>query len=218
MYLRKTVILLLFLYACVELRDNRLKLEPYEQGANTTDEVSVVDEPVQEQEQEQEDEISLPEGADHCSFSRDGRKNFSQRHTSMGGYNACQSSKDSHIVFLQMERAEAEFCIVPFNIKKTDEDEDAWIYIGEARCRTLFDNKRFYAFDLIKNREGFETRQINGVMILKNQVYFYEAPFERHLRSTTALMECMEFLNQHEDPTYCESFNNLKKHIQVKFN
>ena len=162
----------------------------------------------------EEEELSVPEGYRHCSFSRNGISGFQKNTVHLGSLTVCQSSDNENSLYIQLKQTVRDLCFVPVSI---DDNNGGTIYIGEPRCRNFENSKTLYPITLYKNRAGFGSFSIDGVMIMKNELDYYESPYNRYLRTPDAYIECSERLAHENDSTYCDTFNNKRKFVYWPF-
>lgn len=157
----------------------------------------------------------IPDEIKHCTWSADGITNFQMASNShLGPHTLCQSSTVNTDVFIQVKNPimDAQVCIVP-----TYASNNASVYIGEPRCLMLNDNKKIYKVSLLKNRPGYGSFSVNGVMVMKDKAFFYPAPFYQHVLSPDAYLFCSQFLDQYGDPSYCTAFRSLGQYVYKSF-
>lgn len=157
----------------------------------------------------------IPDEIKHCTWSADGITNFqTSSNTHLGPHTLCQSKTAETDVFVQVKNPilDAQVCIVP-----TFASNNASVYIGEPRCLMLNDNKKIYKVSLLKNRPGYGSFKINGIMVMKDKAFFYPAPFYQHVLSPDAYLFCSQFLDQYGDPSYCTAFRSLGQYVYKTF-
>jgi hypothetical protein len=156
----------------------------------------------------------IPPEIKHCLWNTGPEAKFSFEHPHLGKYNLCRSNINSNQVFFQLEKPEtnSQICFIP-----THHEGKLSTYVGEPRCLMIEDVQRIYRIDLYHNRRGLERYDIDGVMIIKDQMFSYGNPFNRTLLSTDSYLFCQHWLAQRNDPTYCQSFVQLGQFIDHIF-
>lgn len=160
------------------------------------------------------DEI-IPEEIKHCSWSADGKTGFENSSNShLGAHTICQSQNSEVDVYLQLKNpiSDAQICLIP-----TYSSGSSSIYIGEPRCLMVNDNKRIYKVTLLKNRQGYSSFDVTGVMAMKDKAFFYPPPFYQHVLSPDAYLFCSQFLDQYGDDSYCQSFKSVGQYVYKQF-
>lgn len=160
------------------------------------------------------DEI-LPDEIKHCNWSADGQTGFEKSSNShLGAHTICQSQTNEVDIYLQIKNpiSDAQVCLIP-----TYSNGNASIYIGEPRCLMVNDNKRIYKVTLLKNRQGYSSFSVTGVMAMKDKAFFYPPPFYQHVLSPDAYLFCSQFLDQYGDDSYCQSFKSVGQYVYKKF-
>ncbi|MBT4936949.1 hypothetical protein HON22_03440 [Candidatus Peregrinibacteria bacterium] len=153
----------------------------------------------------------------NCSFSTDGNTGFAQTSSHIGDFNICRSTKTrpgERDIFFQVKIGinTPKLCIFPLF---TDQGQSR--FIGEPRCFLANDAGKVYRITMLKNRTNFTNLEINGAMIMKDEATFFDAPFFQFLLSPDAFIFCSQWLDQHNDPSYCESFRRKGAYVQVSF-
>ena len=156
----------------------------------------------------------IPEQFSHCKFSKDGSSGFEKSSGYIGPLTVCRSTEDEKSLYIQLKNTVRDLCFVPVSLNK---DTGGTVYIGEPRCRNFESSKSIYPITLYKNRTGFSDFSIDGVMIMKNELDYYENPFNKYIRTPDAYIECSERLAQDENATYCEAFKKKNKYIYWQF-
>lgn len=156
----------------------------------------------------------VPVEIDHCQWSRDGQTGFAQQHAHLGHFTLCQSRNTDVDVHLQLKNppTDSQICIFP-----TYHTGTSSVYIGEARCFIASNPKTIYKITLLKNRPNYGQFNVTGVMVMKDKAFFYPAPFYQYVLSPDAYLFCSQFLDQHQDPSYCQAFRSVGQYIYHQF-
>lgn len=160
------------------------------------------------------DEI-IPQEIKHCNWSADGQTGFENSSNShLGAHTICQSQNSEVDIYIQLKSpvSDAQICLIP-----TYNSGSSSIYIGEPRCLMVNDNKRIYKVKLLKNRQGYSSFNITGVMAMKDKAFFYPPPFYQHVLSPDAYLFCSQFLDQYGDDSYCQSFKSVGQYVYKQF-
>jgi hypothetical protein len=158
---------------------------------------------------------SIPAEISHCQWSSDGNNGFQVSNTQhLGGYTLCQSSEDETIVYVQVQYpiTSEDLCLIPNYYSGSRS-----IYIGEPRCLQIASNKEIYKVDLIKNRSGFESYSINGVMMMKDKAFVYPWPFAQAIKSPDAYIYCANWLDSYGDASFCTAFDSVGEYVAHQF-
>ncbi|CAN0328137.1 unnamed protein product, partial [Chrysoparadoxa australica] len=153
--------------------------------------------------------VSIPSDASHCRWSMDGSSNFPYGHAHLspnedsqteGAYTLCQSSTNNTEVYLQLKNPITghQLCLIPTYHSGTNS-----VYIGEPRCLYVSSNTSIYKVSLIKNRTGYSSYPVTGVMMMRDKAYEYGAPFYQVILSPDAYIFCSQWLAQYGDTSYC---------------
>lgn len=173
-------------------------------------------------EAESPEDSNTPAEARHCSWSTDGSSGYSTSTNHLGEINVCQSQSDDKNIFVQLKTpitSNIKLCAIPMY----DNGSNA-VYIGNPRCIYVNDNG-IKQIPLLKNRGGNEYSQfhITSVMLIKDAVYRYPAPFANYqnpsgaAKSVDAFLFCMNWVDETKDTRYCQAFNSLGQHVYYKF-
>lgn len=158
--------------------------------------------------------FSIPTEISHCSWASDGSTGFQSNHTHIGQYTLCKSVTDETDIYLQVKDnvSDTQLCLFP-----TTNDAGNSTYIGEARCLMVTDNKKIYKIKIYKNRPGFETKSLTGIMLMKDKAFFYPAPFYQYVLSPDAYLYCANWLAIYKDQSYCVAFKSVGQYIYHQF-
>jgi len=157
----------------------------------------------------------IPAEIKHCNWSMDGQTGFSNsNNTHLGAHTICQSQSSPVDIYIQLKNpiSDAQVCLIP-----TYNSGTSSIYIGEPRCLMISDNKRIYKVTLLKNRQGYSSFSVTGVMAMKDKAFFYPPPFYQHVLSPDAFLFCSQFLDQYSDDSYCQSFKSVGQYVYKQF-
>ncbi|MEI8348409.1 MAG: hypothetical protein WCG27_13150 [Pseudomonadota bacterium] len=158
----------------------------------------------------------IPSEIKHClwAIGQSKENQYSFEHSHIGKYNLCQSRSRANVVFVQLAQSvsDSQICLIPTHHKK-----NVSTFVGEPRCFRADDPRRIYRIDLIKNRKGMEPYDIDGVMIIKDQINLYPAPFQQNLLGTDSYLFCQQWLAQKGDPSYCQAFGQVGAFIDHQF-
>ncbi|GAB4010502.1 MAG: hypothetical protein Fur0010_03310 [Bdellovibrio sp.] len=158
--------------------------------------------------------LVIPTEISHCSWASDGMSGFASSHAHIGEYTLCKSVADETDIYLQVKNnvSDSQLCLFP-----TTAEGSASTYIGEARCLMVTDNKKIYKIKMYKNRPGFESKSITGIMLMKDKAYFYPAPFYQYVLSPDAYLYCSNWLAIYKDQSYCVAFKSVGQYIYHQF-
>ena len=165
----------------------------------------------------------IPSEVSHCRWSDDGENGFqsaaahlSPEENSLqeGGYTLCQSRANPLEVYLQIKSpiTDAQLCLIP-----TYNSGGNSVYLGEPRCLYTNSTRKLYKVALIKNRQGYTSYPITGVMLMKDKAYQYDEPFYQLILSPDAYMYCSQWLALHGDPSYCIAFKSGGHYVYHQF-
>jgi hypothetical protein len=165
----------------------------------------------------------VPAEVDHCRWSSDGVNGFEYSATHMdpneqsaanGRYTICKSKTNPMDIYLQVQNPidSEQLCIIP-----TTHSGSNSVYIGEPRCLYLRSNTTLYKVSLLKNRPGYTNYQVTGVMMMKDKLYEYGAPFYQMILSPDAYIFCSQWLAQYGDPSYCIPFKAAGHYVYHQF-
>jgi hypothetical protein len=167
---------------------------------------------------------TIPEEVRHCQWSVDGINGFqnsghahlspTESSASEGAFTICQSRTNETIIYLQLKASinDAQVCVFP-----TYEADGKSVYLGEPRCLLAQSPKTIYKVNLLKNRSGYSSYPVTGVMVMKDKSYFYQAPFYQFALSPDAYTFCSQWMAQYGDPSYCSSFKQGGHYVYQKF-
>lgn len=166
---------------------------------------------------------SIPSDATHCSWSTDGSSGYTNGHAHLspnednateGAYTLCQSSTSELNVYLQLKNpiTSHQLCLIP-----TYHSGSNSVYIGEPRCLYVQNNTSIYKVSLIKNRTGYSSYPITGVMMMRDKAYEYGAPFYQVILSPDAYIFCSQWLAQYGDTSYCIPFKSAGHYVYHQF-
>jgi hypothetical protein len=155
----------------------------------------------------------IPSEISHCSWSMDGTTGFAYTHEHIGAYTVCKSTSSDDI-YLQVKNpiTDVQLCLFPTTNTGSNSS-----YIGEARCLMVSDNKKIYKIITYKNRPGYTSSTLTGVMIMKDKAYFYPSPFYQWLLSPDAYVYCSQYLDQYNNSSYCSAFKSLNQYVYRQF-
>jgi len=158
--------------------------------------------------------VTIPTEISHCSWSQDGVNGFASSHTHIGAYTLCKSVTDETDIYLQVRDniSDSQICLFP-----TSTDGSNSFYIGEARCLMVTNNKQIYKIKMYKNRPGFESKSITGIMLMKDKAFFYPAPFYQYVLSPDAYLYCSNWLTIYKDQSYCVAFKSVGQYTYHQF-
>lgn len=167
--------------------------------------------------------LNVPSDASHCSWSGDGSNGFpysnahlaaDESNSSEGGYSVCQSSTTETDVYLQLKTPITghQLCVIP-----TYHSGSNSVYVGEPRCLYVRSSTSIYKVSLIKNRVGYTSYPITGVMIMRDKAYEYGSPFYQVILSPDAYIFCSQWLAQYGDPSYCIPFKSAGHYVYHQF-
>ena len=216
----------MILASCVAPRDKKsLYSEPFSTSSNSSSNssstsgggTSIVDGESGSDSSSSGGTISVPENIKHCKWSFDGSTGFDKTGNShLGDHTVCQSVTNSSEVYVQLKTAlpNVRVCVIP-----TYESNGRAIFLGEARCQFIDSNKKAYRYPLVKNRDygRYQNFPINGVMVMKEETYFFDTPFYRDQISYDAFFICSINLDLHGDSSYCNAFKAKGEYVYKKF-
>ncbi|GEM_PF-621314 len=158
--------------------------------------------------------ITVPSEVSQCNWSSNGSTGFqstgahlspNEDNASEGAYTLCQSSSNPLDIWLQVKNpiTSEQLCLIPTYHSGTNS-----VYIGEPKCLYVRSNTTLYKISMIKNRSGFSTYPVTGVMVMRDKAYEYGAPFYQVILSPDAYIFCSQWLAQYGDPSYCIPFKS----------
>ncbi len=160
--------------------------------------------------------LNVPAEISHCSWSSDGQTGFSDTSNHIGANTICQSSSDKNSVYVQLKTPlpDVRLCLIP-----TYESNGRSIFLGEARCLFTDSSTTIYKFPLVKNRDygRYQNFVTNGVMVVKEQTYFFDSPFYREQISYDAYFICSVNLDLYGDASYCDAYKSKGEYFYKKF-
>jgi hypothetical protein len=120
-------------------------------------------------------------GFETCSLTPKGSNG------SVGQVGVCQSSSDETQIKFQTTAADSSVrtCLIP----TYKDSSGSSVYIGQPQC-TLTEANKIYLGKLYKNRTGFESYPLNGVIIMKENIM-------------SGYFSCMNAYTTYQQPQYC---------------
>ncbi|MCR9204936.1 MAG: hypothetical protein NXH75_10180 [Halobacteriovoraceae bacterium] len=166
---------------------------------------------------------TIPSDATHCTWSSDGVNGFTNGHAHLspnednateGAYTLCQSSTSETDIYIQVKNPinGHQLCLIPTYNSGTNS-----VYIGEPRCLYVKNNTSIYKVTLIKNRTGYSSYAVTGVMVMRDKAYEYGAPFYQVILSPDAYIFCSQWLAQYGDTSYCIPFKSAGHYLYHQF-
>ncbi len=69
-------------------------------------------------------------------------------------------------------------------------------------------DQRIYTITLYKNRSGFSSYGVNGVMMIRDKSYYYTSPYPTTYKvySVDAYLYCANYLAAYNSDVYCQAF------------
>jgi len=170
-----------------------------------------------------ENQLMIPSDAKHCTWSTSINAPYSYRHPHLspdeqnsyeGGYTICQSTSNETDIYLQLKNPimNHQLCLIP-----THHSGNNSVYIGEPRCLYVKANNVIYKISLIKNRTGYTSYPVTGVMMMRDKAYEYGAPFYQVILSPDAYIFCSQWLAQYGDSSYCIPFKAAGNYVYHQF-
>ncbi len=140
------------------------------------------------------------------SFSTDGVNNYRFVSTHLGSYNICFESS-SNVMYFQVRYpiTSSQVAIIPTH---SDDGVNSY-YIGSPIYVRATSNTDVYSMILSANRTGYQNSIINGVMIMKDEIHFFPAPFNQNSMNVDAYLFCSNFMALYNSASYCESFKSV---------
>ncbi len=156
----------------------------------------------------------IPNEISHCRWPSISGGAFASEHQHIGQYTVCQSTAKDTDVYIQVRHpiTDSTLCLIP-----TYHSGNKAIFIGEPRCFEARNSESVYRIGLLKNRPGYSNFNVTGVMIMRDRAYFYPYPFNQYLLSPDAYLFCAEWLDRHNDPSYCQAFDAVGQYIYHRF-
>ncbi|TDJ07190.1 MAG: hypothetical protein E2O68_03925 [Deltaproteobacteria bacterium] len=154
-----------------------------------------------------------------CEFSK---KSFSHYSKFLNHYNICQDPGNDKIVRIQLEKGndQVKYCFIP---TYSQDGGDKSIFIGEPRCLLISDSRKIHEIEFLKNRPSpkgslpFSKFPIKGVLIIKDEVLDFLAPFKAPLPAPNAYLKCAEVLDLTGDDSYCLAFKEMGRYSLHSF-
>ncbi|MCK5072680.1 MAG: hypothetical protein KAQ98_04585 [Bacteriovoracaceae bacterium] len=159
--------------------------------------------------------LKVPEEIAHCSWSSDGERNFKTTTTHLGEYNICQGKNNELDIYVQLKTPppNIQTCMIP--VYDTD---NKVIYIGEPRCFHATDPKTVYKVTVLKNRSGYSSFDITGVLIMLDVPYYFSSPYpQQPIMLPDAYIHCANWLDRYGDSSYCQVFDEAQQFVYHKF-
>ena len=145
----------------------------------------------------------------NCTWSTDGISNFVYNHPSIGDYNICfVSAKNKAYIQIKSPKSTAPICLFP----TTHFDGGGSTYIGDASCNNVSTNMTIYPLQFYKNRQGYESSNITGTMIMYDSPHSFSYPYYGVYKIPDAYLICMQALytsliySNIADTTWCDTF------------
>ncbi len=183
-------------------------------GSLLNDRSSDDDEDDDEDDDDSGSSITIPSGAENCDWSTDGTSDYNvggahlaenESSTSDGAYNICQNSSSETSIYFQIKNgfSDEQLCMIPMY-----ETGGNSTYLGEPRCFTPSIDGKIYSITLYKNRSGFTSYPITGVMMMRDKSYYYTSPYPTNstIYSVDAYLYCANYLAAYGSDAYCRAF------------
>ena len=157
---------------------------------------------------------------ENCAWSEDGVSNFANSHELIGEYSLCQSTVEENKIYFQLKTPSYNGAVCFFPV--TSENE-AITYLGNATCVNALQSNQIYAVQLYKDRNGFSHYPMTGLIVVLDQVYYYNTPFNATIPAPTAFTSCMDHIATTfayygvADTSYCEAFSAANSHFYHSF-
>ncbi|WP_419168488.1 hypothetical protein [Halobacteriovorax sp.] len=155
-------------------------------------------------------------GLTHCSWSTDQKSGYTRSDSNLGEFNICQSTENKNDIYLQVKEPDIlkRVCIIP-----TYEKDGRETFLGAAICRHLNDSNVLNHFSLRKDRDygRYMNFPLERVLIVKEELIELESPYNKELLTYDGFFICAINLDLYNDSSYCDTFFNKKKHINIEF-
>jgi len=109
---------------------------------------------------------------------------------------------------LKTPKTSGAICLFP----TTHYDNGGSTYIGDASCSNVSSSTTIYPLQFFKNRQGYETSNITGSMIMYDINHSYGYPYYGVYKIPDAYLICMQalytslFYSNNADTTWCDTF------------
>lgn len=158
---------------------------------------------------------NIPSDA-NCSFSTDGISGYASYYDKIGNYTLCKSSDDPRKLYLQVKIPinDVKLCIIP----TVSDNLSTYNYMGRPTCVDISDPKKIIALTIYP-REGFESKNIERALIMKNEAIVLPWPYlttEKTLLPDAYLF-CIDWLTRYQDTRYCDTFANFASYHKHTF-
>lgn len=70
---------------------------------------------------------------------------------------------------------------------------------------------------MYKNRSGYSDYKMTGAIILKDKTFWFPAPFNSYLLSPDAYYDCMNYLADTGDKSFCNAFSSVGEFVYEDF-
>ncbi len=161
---------------------------------------------------------SVPADAEGCTWSTTGNSGFAVTSSDLGDYTICESSGADLAVYIQVKNpiTSKPLCIIPTSHTQTQQG-DSSTYIGEPRCVFINSSLEVYKVELYKNRIGYGSYPITGVMLMKDELEWYGSPYYQYLLNPDAYLFCQQWIGQTQDSSYCYAFDSAGNYTYHQF-
>lgn len=151
------------------------------------------------------DDNAIPQEYSHCKDKMVTNLTYQYEHPHIGNYNICKSSQnnDSYLIQIQNQIPNFSVCAIPTTSGGTNSSST---YVGEAKCFNVYESNKMVEINFIKNRPGYSSYSITGMMIMQDRPYYYPAPYNYQLNTPDAYLYCLNWLASYNDGRYCETF------------
>jgi len=157
---------------------------------------------------------NVPAEVSHCNWSSDGISGYQSSSTHIDKFTLCQSKDSDTTVYIQVKTPDTAYqvCLIP-----TYNSGSTITYLGEPRCLYITSATQIYKLTMLKNRQNFTTYLITGIMMMKDKSYQYPSPFYKNILSPDAYMFCANWLEQTNDSSYCQAFEQVGAYVYHQF-
>ncbi len=153
----------------------------------------------------------LPAEIDHCSWTTAQSTHYSFSSPLVGLYNICVAQDDPKSIYIQFaEIPDAQICLIP----STHQGAEVMM-IGNPLCFWPQGPQKIQQLNF--NTELSNDRfPLDGVIIIKDQLAYYGAPFKKFMLPLDAYLTCQRHLTYGE-PHFCKAVADAQTLIDHRF-
>ena len=154
---------------------------------------------------------NLPDEITHCTWTTAQHTHYSFSSPMVGQYNLCVAKDSSYSIYLQFaEIPDAQICLIP----ATHQGEEVMM-IGNPLCFWPQGPQKIQQLSF--NTELTNDRfPLDGVIIIKDQLAYYGAPFKKFMLPLDAYLTCQRHLT-YGDHNFCQAVATAQTLIDHRF-